>query len=63
MQACLSPLVLKIDLAVSNGLPSFICLENVLEELEVQSIELAEEIKTMNPEILENQIIVTRYTD
>ena len=44
----------KIDLAVSNGLPSFLSvLENVLEELEVQSIELAEEIKTMNPEILE----------
>ena len=40
----------KIDLAVSNGLPSFL---SVLEELEVQSIELAEEIKTMNPEILE----------
>ncbi|WP_165005752.1 D-ribose pyranase [Enterococcus sp. ZJ1668] len=44
----------KIDLAVSNGLPGFIdVLENVLEELEVQSIELAEEIKTMNPAILE----------
>ncbi|WP_333493610.1 RbsD/FucU domain-containing protein, partial [Enterococcus lactis] len=35
----------KIDLAVSNGLPSFLSvLENILEELEVQSIELAEEI-------------------
>lgn len=44
----------KIDLAVTNGVPNFTTvLENVLEELEVQSIELAEEIKTMNPDVLE----------
>lgn len=44
----------KIDLAVTNGVPSFMTvLENVLEELEVQSIELAEEIKAMNPNVLE----------
>lgn len=44
----------KIDLAVTKGLPSFIeVLENVLSELEVQKIYLAEEIKTANPEQLE----------
>jgi D-ribose pyranase len=45
----------KIDLAVDNGIPSFIqVLTNVLEELEVQRIYLAEEIKTENPKMLEN---------
>lgn len=45
----------KIDLAVDNGIPSFMqVLTNVLEELEVQRIYLAEEIKTENPKILEN---------
>lgn len=45
----------KIDLAVDNGIPSFMeVLNNVLEELEVQRIFLAEEIKTENPEMLEN---------
>ncbi|TLQ04281.1 D-ribose pyranase [Pediococcus stilesii] len=44
----------KIDLAVDNGIPSFIqVLTNVLEELEVQRIYLAEEIKTENPKMLE----------
>lgn len=44
----------KIDLAVTHGLPSFIdVLDNVLEELEVQRIYLAEEIKTANPTVLE----------
>ena len=43
----------KIDLAVDNGIPSFMeVLNNVLEELEVQKIYLAEEIKEMNPSIL-----------
>ena len=43
----------KIDLAVTKGVPSFIqVLSNVLEELEVQRIYLAEEIKTQNPEQL-----------
>ncbi|MCT1177375.1 D-ribose pyranase [Pediococcus pentosaceus] len=45
----------KIDLAVDNGIPSFMqVLTNVLEELEVQRIYLAEEIKTENPKMLEN---------
>lgn len=45
----------KIDLAVTNGIPSFMdVLNNVLEELEVQRIYLAEEIKSENPEMLEN---------
>ena len=36
----------KIDLAVTQGIPSFMdVLNNVLEELEVQRIFLAEEIK------------------
>ncbi|EOT41824.1 D-ribose pyranase [Enterococcus columbae] len=43
----------KIDLAVTNGIPSFMdVLENVLTELAVQKIYLAEEIKTHNPEML-----------
>lgn len=43
----------KIDLAVDNGIPSFMdVLNNVLEELEVQKIYLAEEIKENNPTIL-----------
>ena len=43
----------KIDLAVDNGIPSFMeVLNNVLEELEVQKIYLAEEIKEMNPKVL-----------
>ena len=41
----------KIDLAVTQGIPSFMdVLNNVLEELEVQRIFLAEEIKTQNPQ-------------
>lgn len=45
----------KIDLAVDNGIPSFTqVLLNVLEELEVQQIYLAEEIKTENPKMLES---------
>lgn len=43
----------KIDLAVDKGIPSFMdVLNNVLEELAVQRIYLAEEIKTENPEML-----------
>ncbi len=45
----------KIDLAVDNGIPSFTqVLLNVLEELEVQRIYLAEEIKSENPKMLES---------
>ncbi|ETY74803.1 D-ribose pyranase [Lactiplantibacillus fabifermentans] len=44
----------KIDLAVQNGIPSFMqVLNNVLAELEVQRIYLAEEIKTENPTMLQ----------
>ncbi|CAH0418343.1 D-ribose pyranase [Periweissella ghanensis] len=40
----------KIDLAVTNNVPSFnVVLQNVLTELAVQKIYLAEEIKTANP--------------
>lgn len=43
----------KIDVAIEAGLPGFIpVLENVLSELEVQKVYLAEEIKTYNPEQL-----------
>lgn len=45
----------KIDLAIEKGLPKFIdVLKNVLTELEVQKIYLAEEIKSQNPEQLKN---------
>lgn len=44
----------KIDLAVDKGIPSFMdVLNNVLEELEVQKVYLAEEIKENNPVILD----------
>lgn len=43
----------KIDLAVAKGIPSFLqVLDNVLEELEVQHVYLAEEIKIQNPTML-----------
>lgn len=44
----------KIDVAIENGVPSFIqVLTNILSELEVQKVYLANEIKTANPEQLE----------
>lgn len=43
----------KIDLALTQNLPSFIdVLSNILSELEVQKIYLADEIKTQNPKQL-----------
>ncbi|MCT4488835.1 MULTISPECIES: D-ribose pyranase [Levilactobacillus] len=43
----------KIDLALTKQLPSFQdVLKNILAELEVQKIYLADEIKTENPEQL-----------
>lgn len=43
----------KIDLAVSANLPSFIdVLKNVLLEMEVQEVILADEIRTKNPKQL-----------
>ena len=45
----------KIDLAVDKELPSFMdVLNNVLKEMKVQKIYLAEEIKDQNPVQLEN---------
>lgn len=45
----------KIDLAVSVGMPSFISvLKEVLKELQVQKIYVADEIKDSNPKQLEN---------
>ena len=45
----------KIDLALTNGIPSFTAvLKNVITELEVQEIILAEEIKAINPQQLES---------
>ncbi|MCX8722077.1 MULTISPECIES: D-ribose pyranase [Lactobacillus] len=47
----------KIDLAVKAGLPSFsVVLEEILKELSVQKIYVAEEIKSQNPEQLKNII-------
>lgn len=44
----------RVDLALSEHIPSFIqTLEVVLRELEVESIVLAEEIKTFNPSLCE----------
>ena len=43
----------KIDLAVTKNLPSFIdVLKNILRDLQVQRIFLAEEMKTQNPKQL-----------
>ncbi|MFT8412493.1 MAG: D-ribose pyranase [Schleiferilactobacillus perolens] len=43
----------KIDLAVTKGMPSFMAvLQNVLSELQIQRVFLAEEIKTNNPALL-----------
>lgn len=45
----------KIDLCVDKELPTFMqILENVLKEMKVQKVYLADEIKDQNPEQLEN---------
>lgn len=45
----------KIDLCVDKELPSFMdVLQNVLKELKVQKIYLADEIKDQNPQQLKN---------
>lgn len=45
----------KIDLALTKDIPSFMdVLKNVLSELEVQKIYLADEIKTKNPDQLKS---------
>ena len=44
----------KIDLAVTQDIPKFMdVLNNVLEALEIQKIYLAEEIKSENPDMLQ----------
>ncbi|MQS89124.1 D-ribose pyranase [Companilactobacillus mishanensis] len=43
----------KIDLAVEAGIPTFMqVLENVLSELQIQKVYLAEEMKLQNPKQL-----------
>jgi D-ribose pyranase len=45
--------VKKIDLAITKGLPAFIdVLQHVLEDMVVEKVTLAEEIRTFNPELL-----------
>lgn len=45
----------QIDIALDQDMPTFmVTLENVLQELKVQKIYLADEIKTDNPKQLEN---------
>lgn len=45
----------QIDIALDQDMPTFMAtLENVLQELKVQKIYLADEIKTDNPKQLEN---------
>lgn len=52
----------KIDLAVEKDIPSFLAvLDNVLNELEVQKIYLADEIKDKNPKMLKE--IEKRFPD
>jgi D-ribose pyranase len=47
--------VKKIDLAVTYGLPSFIdVLTHVEDDMEIEKIILAEEIKTINPTLLKD---------
>lgn len=46
--------VQRIDLAVVKGLPEFMpVLEAILEEQEIEKVFLAEEIKSANPELLQ----------
>lgn len=46
--------VKRIDLAIENGVPSFISvLAPILSEMQVEEIILAEEIKEKNPKMLE----------
>lgn len=50
----------RVDLALSEHIPSFVqTLEVILMELEVESIVLAEEIKTLNPNLCE--FIVNKF--
>lgn len=50
----------RIDLALKEGLPGFLeTLDTILSELEVEKVILAEEVKTISPEM--NEQIVERF--
>ncbi|NHC40761.1 D-ribose pyranase [Bacillus sp. MM2020_1] len=50
----------RVDLALKEGIPSFLeTLDTVLTELEVERIILAEEVKTVSPEMHDQ--IVSRF--
>lgn len=52
----------RIDLALKEGIPGFLeTLDTVLSELEVEKIILAEEVKTVSPDM--NDEIVKRFPD
>lgn len=49
--------VMKIDIALKFGIPSFIdTLEEVLKDMKVDSVTLAEEIKIKNPDLYQRVI-------
>lgn len=56
--------VQRIDLAVTKGLPEFMpVLKAVLEELSVEKIILAEEIKDKSPDIFKNIMEIINLTE
>lgn len=56
--------VQRIDLAVTKGLPEFMpVLKAVLEELSVEKIILAEEIKDKSPDIFKNIMEIINFTE
>lgn len=55
--------VQRIDLAVVKGLPEFMpVLEAILEEQEIEKVFLAEEIKSANPELLQEILRLVERT-
>jgi D-ribose pyranase len=49
--------VMKIDIALKFGIPSFIdTLEEILKDMKVDSVTLAEEIKIKNPDLYQRVI-------
>jgi D-ribose pyranase len=56
--------VQRIDLAVTKGLPEFMpVLKAVLEELSVEKIILAEEIKDKSPDIFKNIMEMIKFAE
>lgn len=52
----------RIDLALKEGIPSFLdVLDTVLEDLIVEKIILAEEVKTISPQM--NEEVLKRFPD